>query len=683
MEASSAPALPAAAEPEARQPNQESATVTAPSREAQSFSFSNRDYSSTVVELPLRVVDLVRQYEKAVERTRALTRCLEQSKSGSMASPVGATVAAFPVTSTPDKTRAKSPIPGVLSGKIITGKRVGKETNETPIQGATVVEGSNGKALQKLREEYNELQSELQRNRVDAALLADCRTQLRQREEEILQLRAARAENATPLDDTVLYAERLFYENVRAAAAQEKVQKEVSFLKEKNAQLEGQLQRLLTSSLDHFPSARAEGPTTKAQPVVTDAAHVAEKEALEKQIVDLNATLEKYRTRFKKDSEWRHTLQEENKKLHEVNGEMQASIVVFRRQLNERELDLVRQDAAAVDQQRLRTLEKECARLRHTMRERLSVCDHEYAVLQEELQGSQTKNRVYAKAVAHLQRVLLPLQVRAMAARPPAHKAVVVRAASPATPPPAAEVHHAVVRVEGVVAAPSAGAPIPLVGVVASREKQLEELKLTYDRRVEAAEALKRAEIKQVQVLNRELRQALADSQEQLQRKDRIIEKLKQTGRHGVADVAMSPDTTMTVGSPEHSMRLSPTNDRDGHRMSVALSEMEMRYDPENMSEWEAVHLENEVLLQRLSIMQGEKWSMSGHIEDLQLRCAAQQMELHRNAEFMQRMIHVRTAAGGEEDANIRFLQSLLQETLAKNMKLEEEVHDLNLKLGR
>ncbi|CAD2217164.1 hypothetical protein ADEAN_000464200 [Angomonas deanei] len=461
------------------------------------------------------------------------------------------------------------------------------------------------------------------------------------------------------------------------------MQKELAFVNEKNTALEGQLQRLFTSGMNEAPPANQ-----KETPPPSE-----ELEVLQKEVEALKAQNEKYRGHYKKENQKRIKLEEVNKTLNQENAELKDTLKGYQREVNEKELNLAREASEIEEVERCKLLERECVKLRNALRERRDEAEARHCADEEQIQRHSKTIKVYEVAVKKLQKELLAYQVKAFAtprAGPPVQESKPSgKPSSTVSPEPEPDVAPEVTADE--MTAPTESPAPPLLS--AERGKMLEELKTTYEKRLESLEAHKKAEMKQLLVHNRELKQALASCQEELQEKKRVLNQLQREraasrqsflaesmstpGKFGFSGRSSPEPTPLSVGAD----LLSPSQ-------SIMLNEIESRYDPENMSVTEAVQLENEALLQRLSIMQEEKWSMSGHIEDLQHRCANQQEELKIQSNMLNHIISVKNTIlppgqEGSPQSNLKFLQTLLQETLEKNLTLEKENDNLKLKVAR
>lgn len=559
-----------------------------------------------------------------------------------------------------------------------------------------------------------------------------------------------------------------------------------AFLQEKNVHLEGQLQRLLMNSMEAAAGGpRMGGPagggaaasaTPAPAPPRLSASEAYQKEALEKQINDLHALTDKLTRDGKKQAARRAKAEEVALALQKENAELKAAALQYRRQVNESELELERAISRREEEERLRQLERDANRLRSALRERTESFQKERAEWEQRLQGLRREATVHVAAEKQLLKRLLSYQVREAvwlqcsrrgptAAGPPngAHASGghsrtstaaatsgagggagngVRRASTDATVTPASAAAaslHAANNASSSSSSPASreataaaqGSPAthtPVFGAAADtatlvdRERQLDELKHTFERRLALADAQRKAETQQLAALNKELRQALAVSQEELGQKSRLLDMAQRARPTSAAAAGAAPMNNASLGSSAGggvqavmSRRASSssgwrdtatawvcrTDGEDGpaasaddeldvsathastHTPIVAaprlVTEIERRYDPERMSTWEAVQVENEALLDRLTTMQEEKWRLTSVIEDLQRQCGALKGELKRNASTMNQLLAagVLTPAAvtrGSEEGRLRALQCLLQETLQAKFELEERL---------
>ncbi|CAC9493465.1 hypothetical protein conserved [Leishmania donovani] len=561
--------------------------------------------------------------------------------------------------------------------------------------------------------------------------LADMQTRLAERETEV---RAAR-----------LRHESAAYALAQLREAMSTMMREKAFLQEKNAHLEGQLQRLLTSSMEAaaHPAPRA----AAAAPRLT-ASEAYQKEALEKQISDLHAMADRLTRDAKKQAARRAKAEEVAQALQKENAELKASALLYRRQVNESELELERAISRKEEDERLRQLERDANRLRIALRDRTAQYQQEKAKWERQMLALSRQARVNEAAAKQLLKRVLACQVREVVWKQCLHsatqrgdrdKSTTTAAANesskvapePATPTVAAASSSTSSRMEDAavttlrVALPSPSVPYsPVFGaaadtaVLVDRERQLEELKHTFEQRIALVEAQRKAEMQQLLALNKELRQALTVSQDGLSEKTRLLEEVQRrlppSAVAPLSNAPAAPTTTSQRPSFSGSWRdtsaawvcrsdgengpvASSLADLDSgdplpstHLLVVAsprqVTDIERRYNPEHMSTWEAVQVENEALLDRLTTMQEEKWKLTTMIEDLQLRCAALTGELKRNASTMNQLLAagVLTPAAvsrGGDEGRLRSLQCLLQETLQAKLELEERLQEATRQL--
>ncbi|KAK7200418.1 hypothetical protein NESM_000096100 [Novymonas esmeraldas] len=559
----------------------------------------------------------------------------------------------------------------------------------------------------------------------------------------------AHARAAQRQSESTTYAQTRLQERV-AALTQEK-----AFLEEKNTHLEGQLQRLLMSAMEtaaprHTASgggggggSSSGGATSTAAPRLT-ASEAYQKEALEKQIGDLRTMTDKLNRDAQRQAARRVRAEEVAQGLQKENAELKAAALQYRRQVNESELELERAITRKEEDERLRQLERDANRLRSALRDLTD--HHEREKMSWEVQQLQwtRRARVHEAAEKQLLKRLVSYQVReavwqqcrhgaaqrgrapvaAAAASAPsgctangARKSAAASAtAATAAPAPAAA------RGGQAAPPPSAAAAGPVVlgaaadaATLVDRERQLEELRHTFDRRVALVEAQRTVEAQQLLALNKELRQALSVSQEELMQKTRLLEAVQRRPPPLAAAVVPLTPSLATPATLSHGSSVSggwrdtatalvcrgeggeegPAASADdvgdidafasAHTPMAAVprlvTEIERRYDPERMSTWEAVQVENEALLDRLTTMQEEKWRLTSMIEDLQRQCGALKGELRRNASTMNQLLAagVLTPAAvsrGGDEGRLRALQCMLQETLQAKFELEERLQE-------
>jgi hypothetical protein len=558
--------------------------------------------------------------------------------------------------------------------------------------------------------------------------------------------------------------------------------RERAFLEEKNTHLEGQLQRLLMSSMETGPPTAAatgvETTSTQAAPRLS-ASESYQKSALEKQIADLQAMADKLTSDLRKQTARRAKAESTVQALQKEVTDLKASALQFRRQVNESELELERAVSRKEDEERLRQLERDGNRLRTALRERTEHFVREKTQWESEKDVLDARARVQEAATRQLLRRLLAYQVREVVLRQCDYAASMRRseAKQPASPSSIRMSSHAATPVQkapspsktaAAAAVESVRSPSTAVrhgtsssptqvaatttslvndtafaasisagpvgeaadtATLVNRERQLEELKHTFERRVALVDAQRKAEVQQLHALNKELRAALTTSQEELAQKTRLLDSAQQQQqqqRHqlqplGLAKFASSSASLTPVAPARSSSSVSERRDTaaawvcrtdgndstdgplgasvddfcDGmggvystaHTPVVAfprqVTEIERRYDPEHMSTWEAVQVENEALLDRLTTMQEEKWRLTSYIEDLQRQSNTLKEELKRNASTMNQLLAagVLTPAAvsrGSTEGSLRALQCLLQETLQEKFALEEKLRNLS-----
>lgn len=491
--------------------------------------------------------------------------------------------------------------------------------------------------------------------------------------------------------------------------------------------------------------------STSSQHGVTAEAY--QRAAFERQLGELRAIIDKQQRVAERNSEKRKKLEGVVSALREENTALKANALQYRRQVNESELDLEREASAKAIEERAKSMEKEVLRLRNALRDRRDAFEAKTEELEAAVEAARKQNKVYQASTTHLQRELLRCQLRLVALiqrgaesqrcpvgedgethplrpggaspRPlegSAAPVASVPAAGPASSPlgggregaansfAAATSKPDAASSEGAAVSPQGGsaaggqlsaAPLP------HHREGLEEVRQLFERRVETVEARRRAEVKQLQHLNKELRQALASSQEEVREANRLLElaRAQNAGAVGsgmeafAASYVRSPHTgsLMTGLAASHHAHEGPLSmessctalgatQHDGGGHGRRLCDVEQRYDPENMSVWEAVQLENEALLKRVSALQEEKWSVDTALEDAQRQNSVLQRELQRNAETMNQLLKAGVLSPaalqkGQEEGRIRSLQCLLQDTLKQKLALEEQVSQLTERL--
>ncbi|CBZ27606.1 conserved hypothetical protein [Leishmania mexicana MHOM/GT/2001/U1103] len=799
-------------------------------------------YTSTIVQLPPTVPELIQCLEQQHERCAHLTRCLERvhtetsrlmaSSAGThaedrydallAAAADGAAKLSSPLTESslttltppppPSDSKARSsadassPPAVVVAGRVVrgtalTGKAVGvtgtTPTTATAVRAVVVaaepstVTWSGARATTPFSEEVAELrvravaldaaqglltstQSELsttqsalamERERLEAALaelaelrkvlladvstsslsppqagntpvspahqLADMQTRLGERETEV---RAAR-----------LRHESAAYALTQLREAMSTMTREKAFLQEKNAHLEGQLQRLLTSSIE---AAAHPAPRHAAAAPRLTASEAYQKEALEKQINDLHAMTDRLTRDAKKQAARRAKAEEVAQVLQKENAELKASALLYRRQVNESELELERAISRKEEDERLRQLERDANRLRIALRDRTDQYQREKTEWERQLLTLSRRARVNEAAAKQLLKRVLSCQVREVVWKQCLHSATQRGdrdnattlatanecpkvAPEPATPTVVAASSSTSSHMEDTtvtalrVALPSSSVSAsPVLGAAADtavlldRERQLKEFKYTFEQRVALLEAQRKAEMQQLLALNKELRQALTVSQDGLSEKTRLLEEVQRLlPSSAVVPLSNAPTAPTTTshrpslsgtwrdtsaawvcrsdgedGPPAASLGDFDTDDPLPSTQPLVMpssrqiTDIERRYNPEHMSTWEAVQVENEALLDRLTTMQEEKWKLTTVIEDLQRRCAALKAELKRNASTMNQLLAagVLTPAAvsrGGDEGRLRSLQCLLQETLQAKLELEERLQEATRQL--
>ncbi|GET89129.1 hypothetical protein, conserved [Leishmania tarentolae] len=545
--------------------------------------------------------------------------------------------------------------------------------------------------------------------------------------------------------ETQLRAERLRHESAMYALTQlrEKMlsmSRETALLQEKNTHLEGQLQRLLTSSIE---VAAVPAPRPAAVAARLTASEAYQKEALEKQISDLHAMTDRLTRDAKKQAARLAKAEGVAQSLQKENAELKASTLLYRRQVNERELELEREISRKEEDERLRQLERDGNRLRIALRDRNDQYQWEKREWERQLLALSRAARVNEAATKHLLKCLVDMQVRELvwkqclySATQRGHRDRATAAAATnesfkvapeqVTPTVAVAASSTLLVMENAspTTLPSALPlsslrPSPAFGadddtvVLVDRERQLEELKHTFEQRVALVEAQRKAEMQQLLALNKELRQALTVTQEGLNEKTRLLEEAQRQVPSSaivpLGNASAAPTTTLwrpfsSVSGRDESERWLRRSDRECGSAAVSrvdcdnggplplthqlviptsrqITDVERRYNPENMSTWEAVQVENEALLDRLTTMQEEKWKLTTVIEDLQLQCAALKGELKRNSSAMNQLV----AAGvltppamsrGSDEGRLRTLQCLLQDTLQSKLELEERLQE-------
>ncbi|CAJ1027429.1 hypothetical protein Q4I30_004510 [Leishmania utingensis] len=560
--------------------------------------------------------------------------------------------------------------------------------------------------------------------------LADMQTRLAAREAEV---HAARLRHESAVYELTQLQERISI-----------MTREKAFLQETNTHLEGQLQRLLTSSMAVAPQSASRSKVPAAAAPRLTASEAYQKEALEKQINDLRVMTDKLTRDLRKQTARRAKAEEMAQALQKENTELKASALLYRRQVNESELELEWTISRREDDERLRKLERDTNCLRSALRDRTDQYQREKMEWEQQLLTLSRQVRVHVAAAKQLLKRVLVYQVREVVWQQCRHAGTqlsrrhaagttssgscssngapkpgipTTTAASASPSPPSSRVEDATATTLRADL-PSPSAPSSLVlgaaadtAMLVDRERQLEELKHTFERRVALMEAQHKAETQQLLALNKELRQALTVSQDDLTEKTRLLEAAQRRSPPSVAVPLCSthdpPTTTSQRSSISSGWREMPTTlvcrtvGEDGpavgalgvldkgdlhpstHTLSAApprqVTDVERRYNPEHMPTWEAVQVENEALLDRLTTMQEEKWKLTTVIEDLQQQCGALKGELQRNASTMNQlltagMLTPSAATRGNDEGQLRVLQCLLQETLKAKFELEERL---------
>ncbi|KPI89261.1 hypothetical protein ABL78_1594 [Leptomonas seymouri] len=605
----------------------------------------------------------------------------------------------------------------------------------------------------------------------------------------VAQLQKSLKLSETALSDTTLKHQSAVYmlaqlKGTMAASAREK-----AFLEEKITHLEGQLHRLLMSSVvtasptapsptqrstaETSAAAAAATPSTSAQTSAhavlaaprRSASESYEKNALEQRIIELQSMTDKLTRDLSKQSASRAKAEETVQALRKEVANLKASALHFRRQVNESELELERAVSRKEEDERLRQLEREGNCLRTALRERTEHFLREQEEWEHQKGSLEARARVQEHATRQLLQRMLAFQVRevtmrqceyaasvrqgetkslfafphaSLVATPETKAAPLSKGGSDTTSTPyAVGVRHAglpppSVNTSAAAASPKNDAALSFssvadaVGAAAdtatlvNRERQLEELKHTFERRVALVDAQCKAEVQQLHILNKELRAALAVTQEELSRKTRLLDTAQQhQQRRGLlVDKFSSFSANLIPAAPACSSSMmseqrgtaaswvchangdgSPGASLDDLSDDVGgihstmytplgasprqVTDVERRYDPERMPTWEAVQVENEALLDRLTTMQEEKWKLTSCVEDLQRQGNALKEELKRNASTMNQLLAagVLTPAAvsrGSAEGSLRSLQCLLQETLQEKFALEERLRSLN-----
>ncbi|KAG5476902.1 hypothetical protein LSCM1_05234 [Leishmania martiniquensis] len=557
---------------------------------------------------------------------------------------------------------------------------------------------------------------------------------------QLAEMQTRMAERETEARAARLRCESAVYALTQLQETMSKMTREKSFLEEKITHLEGQLQRLLTSSME-----AAANPAPQPAPSAPrlSASEAYQKEALEKQVNDLRAMADKLARDAKRQTARRAKAEEVALALRKENTELKASALMYRRQVNESELERELAISRKEEDERLRQLERDANRLRSALRDRTDQYQHEKAEWERQLLTFSRQLRVHEAAAKQLLKRMLAYQVREVVWQQCLHVCAQrghgcaatattssrVRSNHMEGPAPttaaaasSSSLSHCEDAADEIVRAalPSSLAPSTSVfGAAADtaqlvdRQRQLDELKHTFERRLALAEAQHKAETQQLLALNKELRQALAVSQEVLHQKAKLLEAAQSRLAPSAAAQMGStpaPPTTATQRSSlsgvlrDASMSWGSRSDGEGGPADTSadvfdnsnqlalthisttepprqVTDIERRYNPERMTTWEAVQVENEALLDRLTTMQEEKWKLTTIIEDLQRQCSALRGELKRNASAMKQLLAagVVTPAAvsrGGDEGRLRSLQCLLQETLQAKLELEERLQE-------
>lgn len=455
------------------------------------------------------------------------------------------------------------------------------------------------------------------------------------------------------------------YQEAQATKNLTACQRQLAYLTESNKQLEGQIQRLLSIEAEALNEDQKATSSTKA---LTSAA--SDQTATEKQVDELRAMVQRMSTKEKAATNSRTKLERVIAALQKENADLKASVLQYRRQVNDIELEVERSTAERADERRIRQLEKDILRARQVLQERSAEYEKNIATLQMSVARLNKVNDVHQKANVHILKELTAAQIlNCRSGSDCANSTSKVMNTTQTQAPKEAVAGPSTTRADGTHSqSPHASVRTPSPQGTQADAKALEEMTLMYEHHAENTEARHRAEVRQLHRLNKELQHALSCSQEEVRAANRLLD---------MARVQPAGNCTITTPTlPEWPPPVSSQN------ASLTTSDMVGRYDPEKMSTWEAVQVENEALLNRLSTMQQENWLLSSDVEDLRLRCSSLQDELDRSARSMNQLLLSGAASpsvsqSGCVEAQLRSLQSLLQETLTEKIALEERVRSL------
>ncbi|CCW63445.1 unnamed protein product [Phytomonas sp. EM1] len=613
----------------------------------------------------------------------------------------------------------------------------------------------------KVEEENVALRSAFQTDQIHANDLATLGEEQTQHLMALLQASASSEQNLKEkLKSRRESIDRLEYHVSQLKAQLGSLQTQNSFLNERSAQLEGQLRRLLSDdamremkpkSSSAFVKPNQDGPNPSiavgggkgGQPSPNAVEQLTplqryNTDTFQRQINELRTIVDRLHKSNTQHEAARAKLESQLVVLSKENTTLKRDVLEYRRRVSDMELNLENEASLRSYEERCRSAEKEAMRLRQVLRERTESFDGRMSEVQQRLNLLQTRDKLYAKATKHLltrcvsstiqllacqelskqRREIRPLGVGVAGDAPQvlgAHPTTKTREkgeegeeeltktgredGSGQRDDASGVKQSSVMTGEGLLlSAPvleSFASPRPMgsepLGARGGGEPS-----------TEAASTGSRMEIRRLEQLNRELRQALARSQEELLTKARLLTRAQRTASNtslGVnasyqaltlrRDPSALTELSSTVGSLDASVNgplrrdasvgcdLPPPGRNEQESIAEAsrvLSEIKVRYDPEHLDTCEAVQLENAALLLRLSILQQEKWAAASQIEALQSNCAELSEKLRRVMSSSKGLPPTDAAAG-----QLRGLQSLLQETLADKLKLEEKIKKMAL----
>ncbi|CCW70859.1 unnamed protein product [Phytomonas sp. Hart1] len=554
--------------------------------------------------------------------------------------------------------------------------------------------------LHMIQEENAALRSAFQSQQIDGNGLASLGVEEAQHLMTLLQSSASSAH--TLKDELKLMKETIDcveYRESQLKVQLETLQTQNAFFNEKSMQLEGQLHRLLSRDfmceINQIPLPSSVRPNQgganmsigvggngwgQPSPGTVPQLTPLERyntETLQRQINELRTIVDRLQQSNTKHEATRTNMESHLRALTKENGTLKQNLLEYRSKLNNMELNLENDESLRTYEERCRSAEKEALRLRQVLNERKGKYDSQVCELKRRIDRLEVRDGLYGRATTRLLTQNVSATIQRLA-----DDELSRQAGRRETSPRAPEGREGMGPAKEVVRETSSMAPDAPSTLARESVPQSS-----------PATAGNRAEIRRLEQLNRELRQALARSQEELQTKARLLDRAHRTASNNslggntsyrALSLRQDPSTLIELCSVgDASLNEAPRRDASVRcelthqgcadlsleEASHMLTEIEQRYNPERLDSFEAVKLENSALLLRLSILQQEKWTSASQIEALQSNCAALREDLQRVMSSKKGLPQAEAAVGP-----LRGLQSLLQTTLSEKLKLEETI---------